>query len=196
MVFYKDLSEGDAVADVFQQVGLSWAGVLVGIAAMAGLTSVILVDLVAMGRIGFAIARDGLLPPVFSKIHPTWGTPVLMTGITVVVVALLGGFVPISVLAEMVSIGTLFAFLVVSIAVPVLRRTQPDMKRPFRTPLVPLIPVLSVLCCLALMSSLAMETWLRFLAWLIIGFVVYFGYGMSHSRVGRKERGALKESVR
>ncbi len=109
--------------------GLEWAGILIGIAAIAGLTSVILVDLVAMPRIGFALARDGLLPEAFRRIHPTWGTPVLMTSLTVVAVALLAGLVPISVLAEMVSIGTLFAFVVVAIAVIVLRRTQPDMKR-------------------------------------------------------------------
>lgn len=183
MVHYSQLSESDAVADVFDQVGLSWAGILVGIAAVAGLTSVILVDIVAMGRIGFALARDGLLPEVFRRVHPTWGTPVLMTSLTVVVVALLAGFVPISVLAEMVSIGTLFAFLVVSVAVVVLRRTDPGMPRPFRVPLVPVVPVVSALACLGLMSSLAVETWLRFLVWLLIGLIVYFTYGRHHSRL-------------
>ncbi|GGF45268.1 amino acid permease [Marmoricola endophyticus] len=187
MVFYKNLSEGDAVADVFEQVGLGWAGILIGVAAVAGLTSVILVDMVAMGRIGFAIARDGLLPPMFKKIHPSWGTPVLMTGLTVAAVAVLAGFIPISVLSEMVSIGTLFAFVVVSVAVLVLRRTQPEMKRPFRTPLVAVVAPLSVLSCVGLMASLAVETWLRFLVWLLLGFVVYFAYGMRHSRVGRGE---------
>lgn len=186
MVAYPKLSEGDAVADVFDQVGLTWAGILVGIAAVAGLTSVILVDLVAMGRIGFAIARDGLLPPIFRRVHPSWGTPVLMTGLTVAAVALLGGLVPIAVLAEMVSIGTLFAFVVVSVAVPVLRRTQPGMKRPFRTPLVPLVPIASVVCCVGLMASLAVETWLRFLVWLVLGFVVYAAYGYRHSKVGKR----------
>lgn len=183
MVHYRDLSEGDAVADVFDQVGLQWAGILIGIAAVAGLTSVILVDIVAMGRIGFALGRDGLLPPIFQRVHPTWGTPVLMTSATVVVVALLAGFVPISVLAEMVSIGTLFAFVVVSIAVVVLRRTDPDMPRPFKAPLVPLIPILSTAACLGLMASLAVETWLRFLVWLALGLAVYFGYSRRHSRL-------------
>lgn len=183
MVHYSKLSEADAVADVFHQVGVEWAGVLIGVAAVAGLTSVILVDIVAMGRIGFALARDGLLPPAIGKVHPRWGTPVLMTVLTVGVVAILAGLVPISVLAEMVSIGTLFAFVVVSIAVVVLRRTQPEMKRPFRTPLVPLVPVLATVCCLGLMASLAVETWLRFLAWLIIGLVIYFFYGRKHSRL-------------
>ncbi|MFY0405730.1 APC family permease [Solicola sp. PLA-1-18] len=186
MVEYQNLSEGDAVADVFDQVGLQWAGILIGIAAVAGLSSVILVDIVAMGRIGFALARDGLLPPIFSRIHPRWGTPVLMTGLTVGAVAILAGFIPISVLAEMVSIGTLFAFLVVSIAVVVLRHTSPDMDRPFRTPLVPIVPILSALCCIGLMSSLAVETWLRFVVWLLLGFVVYFAYGYRHARLNQK----------
>lgn len=183
MVHYSDLSKGDAVADVFDQVGLEWAGILIGIAAVAGLTSVILVDLVAMPRIGFALARDGLLPDAFRRIHPTWGTPVLMTGITVVAVALLAGFIPISVLAEMVSIGTLFAFVVVAVAVIVLRRTQPEMKRPFRTPWVPILPLVTVFSCVGLMASLKVDTWLRFLVWLVLGFVVYFAYGYRHSRL-------------
>lgn len=188
MVHYSKLSEGDAVADVFTQRGLGWAGILIGIAAVAGLSSVILVDIVAMGRIGFALSRDGLLPPIFSRIHPRWGTPVLMTALTVGSVALLSGLVPISVLAEMVSIGTLFAFLVVSVAVIVLRKTSPDMKRPFRTPWVPVLPVISIMSCLGLMSSLAVETWLRFIVWLILGFVVYFAYGNRKSRLARQER--------
>lgn len=187
MVHYTELSEGDAVADVFNQVGLDWAGILIGIAAVAGLSSVILVDIVAMGRIGFALSRDGLLPPVFSRVHPTWGTPVLMTTLTVGAVALMAGLVPISVLAEMVSIGTLFAFVVVSIAVVVLRYTNPEMKRPFRTPWVPVLPIVSVLACLGLMSSLAVETWLRFLIWLVLGFIVYFAYGHRHALLAKKD---------
>lgn len=193
MVHYSKLSEGDAVADVFTQSGLGWAGILIGIAAVAGLSSVILVDIVAMGRIGFALSRDGLLPPIFSRIHPRWGTPVLMTALTVGSVVVLSGLVPISVLAEMVSIGTLFAFLVVSIAVIVLRMTSPDMKRPFRTPWVPVLPVVSIMSCLGLMASLAVETWLRFIVWLILGFVVYFAYGNRKSRLARQEREGAKE---
>lgn len=193
MVHYSKLSEGDAVADVFTQNGLGWAGILIGIAAVAGLSSVILVDIVAMGRIGFALSRDGLLPPIFSRIHPRWGTPVLMTALTVGSVVLLSGLVPISVLAEMVSIGTLFAFLVVSVAVIVLRKTSPDMKRPFRTPWVPVLPVVSIMSCLGLMASLAVETWLRFIVWLILGFIVYFAYGNRKSRLARQEREGDKE---
>jgi APA family basic amino acid/polyamine antiporter len=199
MVKYTDLSEGDAVAQVFREVGLGWAGVLIGLAAVAGLSSVILVDMVAMGRIGFALSRDGLLPPVFRRIHPTWNTPVLMTGLTVAVVAVLAAFVPLADLAEMVSIGTLFAFLVVSIAVPVLRVKRPDMRRPFRAPLSPVLPIVSGICCVLLMSNLAVETWLRFLIWLVIGLVIYVAYGRTHARLAdpgrfdalaQEERGA------
>ncbi|MGH3424612.1 MAG: APC family permease, partial [Nocardioidaceae bacterium] len=186
MVHYTRLSESDAVAQVFDEVGLGWAGVLVGVAAVCGLSSVILVDIVAMGRIGFALARDGLLPPVFSRVHPSWGTPVLMTALTTAVVLVLAAFVPLEALAEMVSIGTLFAFFVVSIAVPVLRRTRPGMERPFRTPLSPVLPVVSALCCVALMSNLAVETWLRFVVWLVLGLLVYVFYSRNHARLARR----------
>jgi basic amino acid/polyamine antiporter, APA family len=181
MVKYTDLSEGAPISDAFNQVGLEWAGLLIGIAAICGLTSVILVDIVAIGRIGYAICRDGLLPPAFGKIHPKWHTPYRFTiGITLLI-ALFAAFVPLATLAEMVSIGTLFAFFVVSIAVAVLRRTKPRMERPFRTPQVPLLPIVSAVLCLALMSSLAVETWLRFLIWLVLGMAVYLGYGRRHS---------------
>lgn len=183
MVHYTDLSEGDAVAQVFREVGLGWAGALIGLAAIAGLSSVILVDICAMGRIGFALSRDGLLPPVFRKVHPTWNTPVLMTTLTVIVVAALAAFVPLHTLAEMVSIGTLFAFLVVSIAVPVLRRSRPDMRRPFKTPFSPVLPIVSAVCCVLLMSNLAVETWLRFLIWLAVGLLIYFLYSRGHARL-------------
>jgi len=155
--------------------------VLVGIAAIAGLTSVILVDLVALGRIGFALCRDGLLPPAVGRIHPRFRTPFRLTLGATLVIAVFAALVPIDALAEMVSIGTLFAFLVVAVAVAVLRRTRPDMDRPFRTPLSPALPVVTALACLGLMTNLAVETWLRFLVWLAVGLVVYAVYGRTHS---------------
>lgn len=193
MVKYTNLSEGAPISDAFHQVGLGWAGVLIGLAAIAGLSSVILVDIVAMGRIGFALCRDGLLPAWVGAVHPKTRTPLVITIATTVVVAVLAAFVPLSTLAEMVSIGTLFAFIVVAIAVAVLRRTKPAMKRPFRTPSVPWLPIASALCCVALMASLAVETWLRFLVWLVLGLIVYFSYGRSHSRLaqGREHDPAL-----
>ena len=127
-------SEGAPISDAFKQVGLDWAAILVSIAAIAGLTSVILVDIVAMGRIGFALCRDGLLPAAVGKVHPKYHTPFRITIGTTIVVAVIARFVPIDALAEMVSIGTLFAFVVVAIAVAVLRRTEPKMERPFKTP--------------------------------------------------------------
>jgi APA family basic amino acid/polyamine antiporter len=183
MVRYTNISTGAPISDAFTQAGLGWAGILIGIAAVAGLSSVILVDIVAMGRIGYALCRDGLLPGSIGAVHPRFRTPLRITAATTGVVCLLAAFVPLDTLAEMVSIGTLFAFLVVSIAVAVLRRTKPRMKRPFRTPAVPLLPILSGLSCLALMASLAVETWIRFLVWLVIGLLIYFFYGRTHSRL-------------
>lgn len=185
MVNYADLSEGAPISDAFHQVGLGWAGFLIGLAAVAGLSSVILVDIVAMGRIGFALCRDGLLPPAIGKIHPKYRTPTRITLVTTIAVCLLGAFVPLDTLAEMVSIGTLFAFVVVSIAVAVLRRTEPRMERPFRTPQVPLLPIVSALSCVALMASLAVDTWIRFLVWLVLGLGVYFFYGRRNSVLAR-----------
>lgn len=185
MVRYSDLSEGAPISDAFTQVGLGWAGVLIGIAAVAGLTSVILVDIVAMGRIGFALCRDGLLPAGVGAIHPRFQTPARITIGTTLVVAVIAAFVPLATLAEMVSIGTLFAFLVVSVAVVVLRRTRPRLERPFRTPQVPLLPIVSAASCVALMTNLAVETWLRFLIWLAVGLVVYAAYGRRHATLAQ-----------
>ncbi|HET6627699.1 MAG TPA: amino acid permease [Nocardioidaceae bacterium] len=187
MVDYRQVDEGAPISAAFETVGLGWAAVLIGIAAIAGLTSVILVDIVAMGRIGFAMARDGLLPARLSRVHPRFGTPSVITMVTVGFVAVLAALVPLAKLAEMVSIGTLFAFTIVSIAVPILRRTRPDLPRPFRAPLSPALPIFSAVLCLALMGNLAIETWLRFLAWLLIGFAIYFLFGARRSRVGRDD---------
>ncbi|UIJ35491.1 amino acid permease [Allobranchiibius sp. GilTou73] len=188
MVKYTGLSEGAPISDAFKQVGMGWANVVIGIAAVCGLSSVILVDIVAMGRIGFALCRDGLLPPAVGQVHPKFKTPFRITIFTTIAVCILGAFVPLATLAEMVSIGTLFAFVVVAIAVAVLRRTKPKMKRPFRTPAIPWLPIVSALACVALMSSLAVETWIRFLIWLVIGLLVYTFYGRKHSRLATGEK--------
>jgi basic amino acid/polyamine antiporter, APA family len=187
MVRYTDIDTGAPISSAFETVGLGWAAVLIGIAAIAGLTSVILVDIIAMGRIGFAMARDGLLPSRLAKVHPRFGTPSVITLVTVAFITVLAAVVPLAKLAEMVSIGTLFAFTIVSLAVPLLRRTRPELPRPFRTPLSPVLPIVSALLCVALMSNLALETWLRFLVWLAIGFAIYFAYGVRRSRVGRRQ---------
>ncbi|GIL35628.1 amino acid permease [Phycicoccus sp. DTK01] len=186
MVPFSQLNEGAPIASAFEAVGAGWASVLVSIAAVAGLTSVILVDIVAMGRIGFSMGRDGLIPRSVAEVHPKWGTPWKITMMTIVLVAVLAGFVPLTALADLVSIGTLFAFVIVSIAVPVLRRTKPDLPRPFRTPFSPVVPALSALACVYLMTNLSVETWLRFAVWMVLGFLVYFLYGRKHARLNAR----------
>lgn len=187
---YTDLDASAPIARAFDANDASWAGTLISIAAVAGLTSVTLVDIIAMSRIGFALGRDGLLPQSVAASHPRFGTPFRFTVGTTIFVALLAAFVPLSALSEMVSIGTLFAFLVVSIAVPVLRRTKPDMPRPFRVPFSPLVPILSGLACIYLMLNLALETWIRFVLWLGAGLVIYFVYGFHNARLARDESAA------
>ncbi|TFV88777.1 amino acid permease [Blastococcus sp. CT_GayMR16] len=184
MVDTPDIDPGAPIADAFDQVGLGWASALVSIAAVAGLTSVILVDLVTMTRIGFAMGRDGLLPQSVAKVSPRTGTPVRMTLLFAAVVLVMASLVPLEELANLVSIGTLFAFVLVSAAVPVLRRTRPDLPRPFRVPFSPVVPILSAVACVYLMANLSIETWVRFLVWLVIGLVLYAVYGYRHSRVG------------
>jgi APA family basic amino acid/polyamine antiporter len=187
MVKYTRIDEGAPIADAFDQNGLAWASVLVSLAAVAGLTSVILVDLITVSRIGFAMGRDGLLPQSVAKVSPRTGTPVRMTLAYAAVVLIMAALVPLETLADLVSIGTLFAFVLVSAAVPVLRRTRPDLERPFRVPWSPVVPVLSAVACLYLMANLSVETWLRFLVWMVLGLIVYCGYGHRHSRLrGRK----------
>jgi APA family basic amino acid/polyamine antiporter len=190
MVKYTDIDEGAPIADAFDQNGLAWASALISLAAVAGLTSVILVDLITVSRIGFAMGRDGLLPPVVAKVSPRTGTPVRMTLVYAAVVLVMAAFVRLETLAELVSIGTLFAFVLVSLAVPILRRTRPDLPRKFRVPWSPVLPVVSALACLYLMANLAVETWLRFLAWMALGLIVYFGYGYRHSRMRAEVREA------
>ena len=136
------------------------------------------------------MSRDRLLPASVGAVHPTRGTPYRITAVVTVGVAVLAGFVPLSSLANLVSIGTLFAFVIVSAAVPVLRRTRPQLRRPFRVPFSPVVPVLSALACLYLMTNLSVETWLRFLAWLAIGVLIYLGYGRRNNRLARREREA------
>jgi APA family basic amino acid/polyamine antiporter len=188
MVKYTDIDEGAPIADAFDQVGLGWAASLISIAAVAGLTSVILVDLVTVSRIGFAMGRDGLLPQGIAKVSPRTGTPVRMTLAYAALVLVMATFVPLESLANLVSIGTLFAFVLVSAAVPVLRRTRPDLPRPFKVPFSPVVPVLSAVACLYLMLNLEVETWLRFLAWMVLGLLVYAFYGHRHSRLGNADR--------
>ncbi|HTM31516.1 MAG TPA: amino acid permease [Vicinamibacterales bacterium] len=169
------------VAYALAMINQDWASYLVSAGAVAGITSVLLVMLMSQPRIFFAMSRDRLLPQGVSKVHPRFGTPYITTIITCVVVALVAGLTQIQVVGEMTSIGTLFAFVVVSAAVLRLRITRPDAKRPFRVPFGPVFPIMGIISCAYLMLSLPVLTWVRFLVWLDIGLLIYWFYGRTHS---------------
>jgi len=182
MVPYYKININAPVADAFRQVGLNWAEFLIAVGGVTGITSVMLVMMLSQPRVLLAMARDGLLPKgFFGDVHEKFRTPWKSTILTGLFVGSLAAFLPINILSDLVNIGTLFAFVVVCVAVLIMRRTHPDAKRPFRAPLVPLVPILGILTCLLLMFSLPPENWLRLLIWLLIGFLIYFGYGKRHS---------------
>lgn len=199
MLKYSDdrMSTAAPLAEAFDANGAGWASKIISTGAVAGLTTVVLVLMLGQARVLFAMSRDGLLPIGLAKVHPRFGTPYRITILTGVFVAVLAGVVPLSELSKLVSIGTLFAFVLVSAGVIILRRTRGDLHRPFRVPAVPWVPALSILACVWLMVNLSIETWVRFLVWLAIGFVVYFTYGYRGSRLGRgmKQAPAGEEAV-
>ncbi len=186
---YKELNVPDPVYVAIAKAGpgLEWLKPLVSIGAIAGLATVVLVMLLGQPRIFYAMSKDGLLPPIFSKIHPKFQTPYISTIITGCVAGVVAALFPIGLLGELVSIGTLLAFIIVSAGVLVLRYRQPNLHRPFRTPLVPIVPILSILICGYMMSGLPSDTWIRLLIWLVIGLATYFFYGRHNSVVGRAE---------
>ncbi|MGV9888471.1 amino acid permease [Streptomyces sp. NPDC003395] len=186
MEHYTKLSITAPLADAFKATGHPWFAGLISFGAAVGLTTVCMILLLGQTRVFFAMSRDGLLPRFFSHVHPRFKTPHRPTILLGVLIAILAGFTPLSELAELVNIGTLFAFVVVAIGVIILRRTRPELHRAFRTPWVPFIPILSVCASLWLMLNLPAETWVRFGIWMVIGFAVYFLYGRSHSRLARR----------
>jgi APA family basic amino acid/polyamine antiporter len=184
---YTQLNDAAPMAKALKANGLNLAAGLVSLGALAGLTTVILVLLMGQARILFAMSRDRLLPEGLARVHPSFRTPWLISLLVGVVVTLITALVDLETLADLVNIGTLFAFVLVSIGVVVLRRTRPDLQRSFRTPAVPLVPALSVLACLFLMLNLGTHTWIRFLVWMAIGLVVYALYGSRRSRLSGRQ---------
>ena len=193
MVPYQEIKIDAPVVDAFKRAGMTWMQYLVAAGAMTGITSVLLVMMLSQPRVMLALGRDGLVPnSFFGDIHPKWRTPWKSTILTGLFVATMAGFIPLSILAEMTSIGTLFAFVIVCGAVLVMRRTNPDAHRPFRCPLVPVVPILGILTCLLLMFSLPYENWVRLIVWLGVGLLIYFGYGRRHSVMSRHTEHEIK----
>ncbi len=188
VVPYAKLDVPAPMAEVFSYIGITWAEAAISVGAIAGITSVLLVMLMAQPRVFFSMARDGLLPAMFSRVHPKYQTPHVTTIATGLVVASISGFVPLGTVAEMANIGTLFAFAVVCAGVWRLRHTDPHAHRSFRTPWVPLLPILGILFSVGLMFMLPGITWVRFFVWLGIGSVVYFKYGAKHSKLAEANR--------
>lgn len=195
MVPYRALSTaaGDGshktLATAFAVNGVNWAASIISVGALAGLTTVVLVLMLGQVRVLFAMSRDGLLPRGLARTGPR-GTPVRATLLVGLLVAITAGFFPAEKLEEMVNVGTLFAFVLVSAGVLVLRRTHPDLPRVFRVPGVPVVPILAILTCLWLMLNLTVLTWLRFVLWMAIGVVIYFGYGRRHAVLGKHRQPA------
>jgi APA family basic amino acid/polyamine antiporter len=185
IVPYSQLSVPDPLAVGIDATGLTWLSPVVKTAALFGLFSTMLVQLLGQSRIFFSMSRDGLLPKMFSRVHPRFRTPHLSTMITGSVMAVAAGLLPLTTLGELVSMGTLLAFVLVCIGIIILRRTGPDLPRPFRTPLVPLVPILGALACLVQMLALPLATWLRLVIWLALGLVFYFVYGARYSTLRR-----------
>ncbi|MBB5323939.1 APA family basic amino acid/polyamine antiporter [Anoxybacillus tepidamans] len=181
IVPYDQLNVKNPVAFALNYIDQDWVAGFISLGAIAGITTVLLVMMYGQTRLFYAISRDGLLPKVFSNVSPVRQVPFVNTWLTGVLVAFFAGIVPLNKLAELTNIGTLFAFITVSIGIMILRKTQPNLKRAFKTPLVPLVPLLAVVFCGYLVLQLPAMTWIGFVSWLLIGLVIYFVYGRKHS---------------
>ena len=190
MVPYIELNNAAPTSYALEKVGAPYIiRLLVDIGAVLGLASVVLVMLLGQSRVFYSMSRDGLLGQWAGKVHPKFRTPYLSSIYTGIVVAIAAGALPLQLLGQLVNIGTLLAFMLVCAGVWILRNKRPDLERPFRTPLMPFVPIMGILCCFGLMLTLPGDTWIRLLVWLLIGFVIYFGYGRRHSVLQRELRG-------
>ena len=187
VVPYTQLNTAEPVTYVLRTIGYNFGSAIVGTGAVAGLTTVLLVMMYAQSRAFFAMSRDGLIPQKICKIHPRYGTPYIVTVFVGIGVAIISGFTPITVVAEMCSIGTLFAFIIAIIGVVVLRKNAPDAERPFKCPAINFVAIVAILACGYIMLNLATVTWYRFFIWSLLGTVIYFMYGYSHSTLNKKE---------
>jgi len=183
MVPYTGLNTDAPVADAFKARGLGWIAGAISVSAVVGIASVLFAFMLGAARIWFALSRDGLLPGWFAKVHPRYGTPHRPTIALGAFTALVAGLLPIGEVARLVNIGVLSAFIVICASVIVLRIRKPDLPRAFRTPWVPLVPLIGIGFSIWLLSELALVTWTVFLVWVAIGLVIYFGYGIRHSKL-------------
>lgn len=187
MVPFKSIDVNNALPGALSRIGINWGSALVGVGAVLGMISTLLVTVYGQVRIFMVMSRDGLLPKAFSTIHRKHGTPAMATLITGIVTAIIAGVLPLGIIMDLCNIGTLFAFVLVSIGVIVLRKTMPNVERKFKCPGVPYTPILTIFFCIYLMASLQLITWIRFAIWLLVGLVIYFLYGIKHSTLNSKD---------
>ncbi|QXE19713.1 amino acid permease [Clostridium sp. 001] len=193
IVPYKEIISENALPAALQRIGINWGSALVGVGAILGMISTMIAVLYGQVRVFMAMSRDGLIPEGFCKIHKTHKTPYIATIIAGSIAAAIAGFLPLDIIMEFVSIGTLLSFMVVSAGVIYLRKTMPEIERRFKCPGVPFTPIVTILCCLALLVSMRAITWIGFCVWLVIGIVVYFTYGRFHSVVQNEEPQAFRQ---
>ncbi len=194
MVPFREIDLENALPAALARFGIRWGGALVATGAIVGMISTLLITIYGQVRIFMVMARDGLLPASFAKVHPVHKTPHLCTWITGAVTAFIAGILPLSMIIDLVNIGTLFAFIIVSLGVIILRRTRPDIERRFRTPGVPFTPLITIGFCFYLIASLHVTTWVRFGGWLLAGLIIYFAYSLRHSHLQREYQLSLRNS--